>query len=319
MVLSEAIERLITATIADGRSPRTARDYRQKLAGLAAFLGPDRDLASIEADDLRRFVASLRQRSERYTDHAFRDPVAGGLSPASVAGVVRAVKRLFSFLASDGVLASNPARALRTPKLPKGKEPKAASLDDFLAMLAATAGGEPGQLRDRALLLFLADTGARVGGLVGLRLADLDLEHGAAWVTEKGEKRRAVYLTPETVEALRAWLAVRPGGNGGAVFVTLEGNHHALTRDGVTQLLRRLKARAGIDGPANPHAFRHAFAREYLRAGGDLATLSDLLGHSDIGVTANSYAVFLPSELQARHAKFSPVAQLKRNGDLITQ
>lgn len=318
MILRDAIERLCTATIADGRSPRTVADYRQKLGMMAAFLGPDTDVASIEGDDLRRFVASLRQRDARYLDHAYRDPVAGPLSPATVAGIVRAVKRLFGFLASDGILASNPARALRTPKLAKGTEPKAASLDDFLAMLAATAGADPAHVRDRALLLFLADTGARVGGLVGLRLADLELDHGRAWVTEKGDRRRAVYLTEETVKALRAWLAVRPAGqsNGAAVFVALEGNHRPLTREGVTQILRRLKKRAGIEGPANPHAFRHAFAREYLKSGGDLASLSDLLGHSDISVTANSYAVFLPSELQERHRRFSPVAQLKRNGNL---
>ena len=316
MNLRESIERLHTATIADGRSPRTARDYSQKLGMLAAYLGPDRAVASIEGEDLRRFVADLRQRSTRYESHQYRAAVAGPLSPATVAGVVRAVKRLFAFLVEDGILTDNPARVLRTPRLPKGRTPKAVSLDDFLALVRAAAGDDLASKRDRALLLFLADTGCRVGGLVGLRLADLDLANLRAWVIEKGDRRRAVYLTPETAEALAAWLLVRPGGNGGAVFVALEGDNHVLTAEGVTQALRRLKRRAGIDGPVNPHAFRHAFAREYLRAGGDLATLSDLLGHSDITVTANSYAVFLPSELQERHRKFSPVAQLRRNGDL---
>lgn len=316
MKLNEAIERLLTATIADGRSPRTVEDYRQKLGMLAAYLGAERDVASITADDLRRFVADLRQRKIRYEAHQYRAAVPGPLSPATLAGVVRAVKRLFAFLVADGVLAANPAQALRIPRLPKGTEPKAISLDDFLALLRVTEGNDLASLRDRALLLFLADTGCRVGGLVGLQMTDLDLAHLRAWVREKGDRRRAVYMTPPTAEALRAWLAVRPGEEGGPVFVALTGAHGALTTEGVAQVLRRLKRKAGIKGPANPHAFRHGYAREYLRGGGDLATLSDLMGHSSITVTANSYAVFLPAELQERHRRFSPVAQLQRKGML---
>ena len=315
MKLQEAIERLLVATVADGRSPATGDQYRRRLAGLADFLGPDTDVASITAHDLRRYVASLRSRRRRWAHHAYREEVSGGLSPATIAGHVRAIKRLFNFLQADGIIADNAGKGLRTPRLPKGREPKAVSLEDLLSLLAVTEGGEPAQLRDRALLLFLADTGARVGGLVGLGLADLDLESGTAWVIEKGSKRRAVYLSAMTCDALQAWLQVRPEGSQ-AVFVRLiHGEGLPLQSQGVTQILRRLKKTAGVSGPCNPHAFRHAFAREYLRNGGDLATLSDLLGHTDIAVTALHYAVYLPSELQERHKRYSPIAQLGRNGE----
>ena len=61
----------------------------------------------------------------------------------------------------------------------------------------------------------------------------------------------------------------------------------------------------------NPHSFRHAFAREYLLRGGDLASLSRLMGHASVEVTASFYAVFLVSELQEKHAKFSPIAGME--------
>lgn len=322
MTLAEAVERLLVATVADGRSPRTVRDYRQKLAGLVEFLGPGCEIGRISAHDLRRYVASLRGRQRRYRTHIYRGEIDGPLSPATIAGSIRAIKRLFSFLEGDQVISENPARGLRAPRMTKGREPKAVSKADFVKLLRAAEGDEPAEVRDRALLLFLADTGARVGGLVGLELDDLDLDQSMAWVTEKGNKRRAVYLSGETVAALRAWLRLRqaqptqdrPGSQ--AVFTSLHKTRGGLTREGVTLVLRRLKKRAGVTGPVNPHAFRHAFAREYLRNGGDLATLSDLMGHSDIQVTATSYAVFLPDELQERHRRFSPVAQLSKDGEL---
>lgn len=315
MLLSEAIEALAVATLADGRSERTAGDYRQKLGALLVFLG-DRDVASIMADDLRRFVVDLRTRPTRYAGHPARDELAGGLSPASIAGYVRALKRLFAWLVEEGVTTANPALRIKTPKLARG-EPKAYHADDFPKLLAATAGDDPVQIRDRALLLFLADTGVRAAGLAGLRLADLDLAGMTAKVTEKGSKTRRVPFSEPTAAALWAWLAVRPDIAGGWLWVNMgrRGAGH-LTADGVGEVLRRMKKRAGIDGPCNPHSFRHGFAREYLLAGGDLGTLADLLGHSDVQVTWQHYAIFRTAELQAKHSKHSPIAQMGREGKL---
>jgi integrase/recombinase XerD len=316
MLLSEAIEALAVATLANGRSIRTADSYREKLSHLVAFLG-DPPAEAVTVADLRRYVADLRGREARYEEHPYRSQLAGALSPATVASMVRAVKRLFNFLHAEGEIPSNPARNVSVARPSKGKAPKAIAFADLRRLVDVTAGDDPASIRDRAIVLFLADTGCRLGGLVGLRLADLDLARRAAVVTEKGDKSRDVYFQPITQQALARWLAVRPAGRSSRVFVQLHVDPgQALDKEGVDQILRRLKARAGIDGPVNAHSFRHAFAREYLSDGGDLATLSDLLGHSDITVTAMFYAVFLPSELQAKHDKHSPVNRLGREGEV---
>jgi hypothetical protein len=91
---------------------------------------------------------------------------------------------------------------------------------------------------------------------------------------------------------------------------------HPLRREAVHRMLTRLKAKSGGVGPCNPHAFRHSFARTYLMSGGDLATLSQLMGHSDIATTAANYAVFLPGELQAKHRQHSVAALLRKEGKL---
>lgn len=87
MVLSEAIEALVVATIADGRSAITAADYRQKLGYLLAFLG-DMDVSEVTVTDLRRYVADMRGRDKLYAGHGFRHEHAGGLATADRKSVV---------------------------------------------------------------------------------------------------------------------------------------------------------------------------------------------------------------------------------------
>jgi site-specific recombinase XerD len=293
MLLSEAIERLCVATRADGRSPRTVQSYREKLGHLLTFLS-DVDVGSITIDDLRRWVVGMYERE---------------LSPFTVAGRIRHAKRLFNFLEIEGAIESNPARRIKTPR-PKRKEPKGISWEDFLALLKTTEGGTPIDVRDQAVMMLLLDTGCRVGGLCGLTIDDLDLERRRALVREKGDKARFVFFQEETARALAVWLAMRPRDKGPWLFVSLHGKSDRLSARGISHMLKRRGARAGVVGPVNPHAFRHGFARLYLMNGGDLGTLSDILGHSDVSVTKLFYGVFLTDELQARHARFSPIARL---------
>jgi len=163
-------------------------------------------------------------------------------------------------------------------------------------------------VRDTAIILFLLDTGCRAGGLCGLRVDDLRLEAGLALVYEKGGKSRYVMFNPQTAEALRAWLAVRPEG-GEAVFVSLK-RKTALTPSGVWQMLQRRAERAGVEGASNTHAFRHSFAKNYLLSGGDLGTLADILGHSSVEVTKAYYGVFTLQELQEKHRRHSPIRKV---------
>lgn len=314
MRLSEAIAALQVATLADGRSPSTAAGYRTKLAPMVAFLG-DVDIATVTVNDLRRWVADLRSRPTRYSQTTARPEVPGGLSMATVASHVRACKRLFHWLVDEGELSANPAQRIKVPKLPRG-EPKAYDQADLERLLQATAGDDPANLRNRFIILFLADTGCRVAGLAGLRVQDVDLENRTAKVTEKGSKSRRVPFSEPTKAALLAWLAVRPVDTPYICAGVARASRSHLNTEGIRQMLRRVGQKAGVHGPVNPHSFRHGFAREYLLSGGDLASLADLMGHSDVQVTWQSYAIFRTAELQEKHARHSLVARLGREGKL---
>lgn len=314
MLLSEAIEALAVATVADGRSLKTATTYRSKLGQLVAFLG-DVSVDQVTVNDLRRFVAHLRQRETRYADTSARPEIEGGLSMATISGHVRSFKRLFNWLYTEELITNNPAKRIKVPKASRD-EPKAYDMEDLQRLLEATAGDDPADVRNRAIILFLADTGCRVAGVAGLKLTDLDMRQRIAKVTEKGSKIRKVPFSQPTATALGAWLAVRPADTPYVWSGVSRSSRDHLSAEGIRQMLKRVGRKAGVKGPVNPHSFRHGFAREYLLSGGDLATLADLLGHSDVQVTWNSYAIFRTAELQAKHEQHSPIARMGRESDL---
>jgi site-specific recombinase XerD len=186
------------------------------------------------------------------------------------------------------------------------------------ALLKTAEGGKLIDRRDFALILFLADTGCRVGGLCSLCLGDLDFQENLATLTEKGSKTRLVPFCEVTAAALHRWLEVRPTSNSPEVFLKLGQRGELdgpLEKRGVSQMLSRRAKRAGIEGPHNPHSFRHAFAREFLLSGGDLGALKDILGHSTIVVTKESYGIYTIRDIQEKHRKHSPIARLNKKED----
>jgi site-specific recombinase XerD len=260
-------------------------------------------LGNIDAQDvtvhqLRAYVADLMDSD---------------LSPFTVASRIRHAKRLWNFLEEEGLIEENPTDRIRTPH-PKRKSPKGISKEDLRRLLENAQGDDFLDLRDRALILFLADTGARVGGVCGLCMEGLDLDAGLATVTEKGGNTRQVPFTRRTAVALRDWLKVAEIEDGPVFLGMGPRSEGALSPSGVHKMLSRRAKSAECKGPTNPHAFRHGFAREYLKNGGDLGTLADLLGHSTVMITKEYYAVFKMQELQKKHRQYSPVSRLYDEG-----
>lgn len=311
ITVEAAFEEFLMACRADGLKPITIRWYRAMLTPVAATLA-GLPVDQVTVNHLRAYVVRLRERPA-YQDAPQRAEQVAGLSAASLQSHHRALSRFFGWCKAEYALTANPIDRIRMPKTQR-KEPKAVDLADLKRLLEATGDDRQG-IRDRAILLFLADTGCRVGGLLGLKPADVDLNYGRAVVYEKGDKTRVVPFTRFTAQMIRTWLTVRPS-TASTLFCGLSNQKQAtpLTYAGVYQILLRLKRKAGVQGRVNPHSFRHGFAREYLINGGDLATLAQLMGHTNVQVTASFYAIFTMRELEERHHQFSPIAKWEAGG-----
>ena len=291
MTIDQAIDEFILACQADGLRPATVRWYRSLLQKLAEYCHV-RSLTSIRTSDMRQYIVSVREKKQYSAD--------------TIHALVRVTHRFWKWCAAEYQI-PNPMGNIRYPKQPKPQHPKAVDLRDVERLLSSCGNSRIG-IRNKAIIAFLLDTGCRAAGLTGLKMRDLDVLRGRAIVVEKGEKRRIVFFGETTRQYLLDWIKVHD--NVEPVFYDLR-NHAPLTPSGLFQLLKRIAKRAKIRGRVNPHSFRHAFAREYLKAGGDVDSLARLMGHSDFGVTMEFYGVFTEGELKTKHDQFSPIQKIK--------
>lgn len=291
-------------------SPVTVERYRQSLKPLLERFG-EMEISEMTVDDLRGLYVELSQKDkERYRKLPDVNPSGNPNAPISnqvetkysvytLHGFARSWKRFFKWCHEEEIIAKNPARRLRLPLLPD-PDPKAISHEDVEKLINAThLTYDP--LRNEAIVRFLADTGARVGGTAGLRLQHLNLKKRHAKLYEKGrggnKKINNVYFTPKTAVVLAKWLSIRSDSDDERVFL--------LGEYGIYQVLQQLAEIAEVSGPHNPHAFRHGFALGLLEKGANLAQVSQLLNHSDSTVTTKFYGKFPDPTLQKFHLRYS--------------
>ena len=212
---------------------------------------------------------------------------------STVARKTAAIKSFCHFLSVEGVMGSDPAAGMSSPKVDK-YVPRAITPVEVARLLeqpdtAAVANGaaaRPEALRDRAMLETLYASGMRVSELVALDIEDLNLEAGGVRCAGKAGRERTVPLRESAVRALRRYLdEARPMltlGDDAALFLNHRGNR--LTRQGFWLILKSYAHQAGI-GDITPHTLRHSFATHALRDGTELRDVQQMLGHVSISTT----------------------------------
>jgi integrase/recombinase XerD len=295
-----------------GAARNTLSSYRRDVRRYLSYLAARgiTDPGEVSEHDVTAFVAALRQGD---ADHP-------PLTATSAARCLVAVRGLHRFLLLDDVTGHDPAAGIRPPSAPK-RLPKAISTSDVERLLAAaSAGGTPGGLRDRALLEVLYGCGARISEAVGLDVDDVDLEGGAVRLLGKGRKERLVPLGSYALDAVRAYLVrARPGfaaaGVGTpALFLNTRGGR--LSRQSAWSVLRAAAERARLTGEISPHTLRHSFATHLLDGGADVRVVQELLGHASV-TTTQIYTLVTAERLREVYAAAHPRALHARPGTAI--
>lgn len=271
---------------ARGLSPRTVDAYRSDLEDLLAF-GLARGITGAAALDLAFLRDWLWDANER------------GLARSTMARRASGVRAFTRWAAETGRIAADPGVRLRTPKgaahLPRVVQAdRVRALLDGLETLAAS--GDPGALRDRAVVELLYASALRVSELVGIDVGDVDRARLTVRVLGKGNKERVVPYGVPAQDAITAWLdRGRPAlaarvaddatGKTDAAALFLGDRGGRLGVRGVYRLIARILADEPGDGPSGPHTFRHTAATHLLDGGADLRAVQEMLGHASLGTT----------------------------------
>jgi len=230
------------------------------------------------------------------------------LESRTVARQIVTLRNFYRYLRREGLIASNPAEDLESPRLWKVL-PKYLTVEETEKLLAQPPNDTPLGLRDRAILEMLYAAGLRVSELISLRVADLNQDMGYVRTLGKGNKQRIVPVGTAAINAVQAYFGARAQLLGKRLspylFVNRRGGR--LTRQGVWFLLSRYGKLAGMRKQITPHLLRHSFATHLLARGADLRSLQMMLGHSDISTT-QIYTHVSTARLKEIHKKYHPRA-----------
>jgi integrase/recombinase XerC len=297
-------------------SAHTMRAYRREVLNFAAYLretlGVHAKIAAVDHLHIRAYLGQLYDR---------------GLTKASAARALAAIRSWFRWLAKEHRIAQNPAVLVSTPKLPKHL-PRVPSMEEVNGLLNSMETSEGVATknddaawpeRDRMIFELLYGCGIRNSELVGIDLPDIQWKNDAILVKGKGRKQRYVPLGDEAALAIRAYLPqrearLRTAGKlalvaDGPLVINLRarGNTRLTTRS-VGRLVKRIALSRGLASDVHPHTLRHAFGTHMLEEGADLRAIQEMLGHERLSTTQR-YTQLTAAQVQRVYDETHPRAR----------
>ena len=304
-------------------SRKTMSSYEQALKLFARYLEDNvkiTDATKLTDKMFRAYVISIQERgkytiaaedeSKKTNSPQNRKDLGEKVSPSTINNYIRNIKVFYSFLLEQGMIKKNPLINIKSIKF--DRIPKEFIQDmQIIKLLKHMDNSKFHEYRDNIVVQTLLDTGMRVGECLSLLVDDLDLVNRSillrAEIT-KGKKYRYVYFSQELQKELRRWLQYKDRYvESKYIFPSIKNNK--LEVGSFETNLRQYGQRIGIN--IHPHQLRNNFAKRFLMAGGNLYTLSKILGHSSVTVTEKAYLDLDDDDIRKSYQGFSPLSNLR--------
>lgn len=269
----------IAAKRIEGCSERTLNYYETTIKTMIDKLS--KKVNSIETEDLRNYLSEYQAKNN--------------CSKVTIDNVRRILSSFFAWLEDEDYIMKSPVR--RIHKVKATQTVKETYTDEELEEMRDACV----EIRDLAMVDFLASTGVRVGELVNLDRVDIDMQERSCVVLGKGGKEREVYFDARTKIHLQNYLNSRIDNNS-ALFVSLLRPYDRLKISGVEIRLRELGKRINIK-KIHPHKFRRTMATKAIDKGMPIEQVQVLLGHRKIDTTLQ-YAMVNQNNVRNSHKKF---------------
>lgn len=253
----------------------------------------------IERAMSRNTVASYCSDVQKYIDWAGTSPEGltsedieeylesrTGQSERSQARFLSALRNFYDWLCLEGVVSENPCDRVDMPKIGRYL-PSVLSVEEVEAIIDSVCTVDWLGVRDRAILEVLYGCGLRVSEAVGLKISGLYPNEGFIRVVGKGNKERLIPFCGMALEAVEAYLKVRPQPEDPKDDDVLFLNNRTkpLSRVSMFKMVKKQALIADVRKEISPHTFRHSFATHLVENGADLRVVQEMLGHASITTT----------------------------------
>lgn len=272
-------------------SPRTIQVYEEsarRFTDYLAALGRSIDPSDLRKEDVEDWMAHLLETRK----------------PATANVRYRSLQRFMAWLLEEGEVQESPMARTRPPRVPEDPVPVIPAAV-ITKMLDHCSGPDFGDRRDRALIRFFADTGARLGEVAGLELDDVDLDDQSAWVTGKGSRKRLVPLGNKLVTDLDRYLRTRRRHRHAGLADLWLGRYGKLTESGMYKVVRARGKEAGLP-ELHPHALRHTFSHNWQAEGGSESGLMQVAGWKSRAMLGRYGASAASERAREEHRRLSP-------------
>lgn len=289
-LLDDSLDMFLLDCEARRLTKSTRQFYRAKLSVFINWCNEQgiTGVGEVSAHLIRKFLVSIQRRD---------------LSSHYQYNLARAIRAFLNYCVRDELIEKSPFDKVQMPRLEK-RILDAFSTEDVRKILRECCIP-----RDKAICLFLLDSGVRASELTALDVEDVNLDTGEVRVrVGKGQKQRRCYIGAKTRKELKRYLAGRDTCRASDPLFVSEKRRERLTISGMVQLMERIRRRSGV-AICTCHTFRRTFALTCLRNGMNIYVLARLMGHADITIL-RQYLALAEEDLQEAHRQFGAVDSL---------
>lgn len=276
-------------------SPNTTSSYMRDIRQFERWLRSETGVEVVDASQLNisDYLSHLKALNK---------------SGATISRSLASLKNFYSYVVSSGFLEKTPVTDIHVDRGEK-KVPEILTGHEIELLLAQPVCVDAKGYRDKAMLEVMYATGIRVTELIDLDIGDVNLELGLIKCSG-AKKSRSIPLYPAALKSLTVYIQEIRGSmlatpDEKALFVNVSGVR--MSRQGFWKILKHYQETAHIDKDITPHTLRHSFAVHLLENGADIASLQELMGHSDVSST-QMYAHLVNQKLKSVYEKCHPKA-----------